>query len=87
MSIYEAEVWDKLHHPNIAEFLGIVDQPVGTIDIVSTYYDNGNLSKYLVVNPCANRNEFVSVEILHLKFLTPTQGISICGGSGVSTWY
>ena len=57
----EAELWSRLNHPNITPFYGI-SFDLGRPDapcLICPYFKNGNVAKYLKMNPRANRLKLV----------------------------
>ncbi|KZP29985.1 kinase-like protein [Athelia psychrophila] len=67
---FEAEirVWDKLDHPNILTFYGIVTN-LGQIHMVSPWQESGNVLEYVKANPQANRIHLLSGAAEGVKYL------------------
>jgi len=67
----EGKLWSQLDHPNITPFYGICFDigPPSAPCLVSPYFKNGNVAKYLEQNPNANRMKLVSQVVVGLKYL------------------
>ncbi|KAL4264312.1 Protein kinase-like domain superfamily protein [Pleurotus pulmonarius] len=56
----EADLWDSLKHPNIAEFLGVCyHRDFDVAGIVSPWFQNRSLSVFLQKNPDIDKSEMV----------------------------
>lgn len=56
----EAILWGQLCHPNVLPFYGLRSLSCSQIAFVAPWAENGNLSKYLLRKPMANRILLVS---------------------------
>ncbi|KAG9038142.1 hypothetical protein FRB95_002582 [Tulasnella sp. JGI-2019a] len=69
----EVTAWEKLSHPNIVRLLGYRsgDEPL----LITPFYENGNLGKYLLANPDAPRLKLIvgaASGLLYLHSFNPT---------------
>ncbi|TFK35601.1 kinase-like domain-containing protein [Crucibulum laeve] len=68
----EVNVWKRLQHPNIAEFLGVSFPMGGRPALVMRWYENGTAPEYLKLHLDANKFRFVldvasGLEYLHTR--------------------
>ncbi|KAJ7191531.1 kinase-like domain-containing protein [Mycena pura] len=67
----EADIWTRLHHPNVLPFLGICDDervaphPV----LISPFYKFGHVGNYVTKHPSADRDELIYGVTCGLQFL------------------
>ncbi|KAG8937203.1 hypothetical protein FRC02_003878 [Tulasnella sp. 418] len=57
----EVKVWIALEHPNIVQFLGYAIDSGGFPRLISPWYDHGDLQKYILNNPEANRPQLGNI--------------------------
>ena len=62
----EFVMWKALHHPNVLPLLGVI-MTEDRFGMVSEWMTNGNINRFVMANPDANRFELVSFPI---KILT-----------------
>ena len=57
----EADLWSQLDHPYVTPFYGICFDlgPPSAPCLVCPYFKNGNLAKYIEINPNADRMKLV----------------------------
>lgn len=68
----ESRVWSKCIHPHLAQFIGIsyeVTQESQYPCLISLFYENGDVTKYLKHNPNANRMHLVCQFFSGLAYL------------------
>ncbi|KAF8581435.1 kinase-like protein, partial [Ramaria rubella] len=68
----ELHVWRTLLHKNISPFYGVVLEATGEVGMVSPFYSNGNVLKYVKLNQHINPVEMVrriadGIAYLHVK--------------------
>jgi serine/threonine protein kinase len=56
----DTRIWHSLSHKNVVPVLGLCSDIGPSPAIISPLYDNGDVLRYLVSNPQANRLEIVS---------------------------
>lgn len=55
----EAEIWQRLKHPNVLPLLGVYESP-RQFCFISPFMSNGSLSAYIRLHPEENRIRLVS---------------------------
>ncbi|KAG8959587.1 hypothetical protein FRC03_007747 [Tulasnella sp. 419] len=65
----EMKIWQPLDHPNIVPFLGFSIPPDVSPSLISPWHTNGNVMKYIGLNPLANRTEILYNLICGLAYL------------------
>ena len=63
----ELQLARQVRHPRILPYLGTSKHGFHTI-LVSPFMSNGNLTRFLAVNPNADRGRFVRMFSLHARF-------------------
>ncbi|KAG8922203.1 hypothetical protein FRC02_012073 [Tulasnella sp. 418] len=51
----EVNIWHRLNHPNVARLLGVAIPTHEAPSLISPWFENGNVTKYLESHPEANR--------------------------------